>query len=160
MSTEQSFKKKILSNVFLVVKTVLDVFFLTKIRPVLKNFPAKKRIGFVYQNRSSVETHFVGSAFKYQILRLFQKLKPNFCFSFPSVIGRFLKCSLHIGCRKNPQKWACLCRLSEQFSESQAAFGTIFKVMGGLLKAERMSLKGVSGRIFKIASFFIKPSQY
>jgi hypothetical protein len=61
------------------------MFFLTKIRPVLKNFPAKERIGFVYQNRFSVETHFVGSAFKYQILRLFQKLKPNFCFSFPSL---------------------------------------------------------------------------
>ena len=65
------------------------MFFLTKIRPVLKNFPAKERIGFVYQNRSLVETHFVGkgSAFKLkaQILRLFQKLKPNFCFSFPSL---------------------------------------------------------------------------
>jgi hypothetical protein len=58
--------------------------------------------------------------------------------------------------KKSAEMSMSLERLSEQFSESQAAFGTIFEVMCGLLKAERISLKGVSGWIFRIAKCFHK----
>jgi hypothetical protein len=40
-------------------------------------------------------------------------------------------------------------RLSEQFSGSQAAFGTIFRVKDGNLKAGTNFLKRTIGRIFK-----------
>jgi hypothetical protein len=39
-------------------------------------------------------------------------------------------------------------RLSEQFSESQAGFGTTFKGTGGYQKARKSSLKRVTGRNF------------
>jgi hypothetical protein len=42
-------------------------------------------------------------------------------------------------------------RLSEQFSESQAAFGTIFIATGGFRKAGTSPLKRVTGRIFTIS---------
>jgi hypothetical protein len=58
--------------------------------------------------------------------------------------------------KKSAEMSMSLERLSEQFSELQAAFRTIFKVMGGYLKAERISLKVVSGRIFRIAKCFPK----
>jgi hypothetical protein len=43
-------------------------------------------------------------------------------------------------------------RLSEQFSGSQAAFGTTFRVTGGYRKAGTSSLKRATGRIFTISS--------
>jgi hypothetical protein len=39
-------------------------------------------------------------------------------------------------------------RLSEQFSVSQAAFGTTFRVTGGYRKAGTSFMKRVTGRIF------------
>ncbi len=39
--------------------------------------------------------------------------------------------------------------ISEQFSESQADLGTLFRVTGGFLKAGKSFLKRVTGRIFK-----------
>jgi hypothetical protein len=53
--------------------------------------------------------------------RLLRKPRHSFCsgFSLLSLVN-FLQCTCHI-------------RLSEQFSESQAAFGTTFRVTGGYL---------------------------
>jgi hypothetical protein len=42
-------------------------------------------------------------------------------------------------------------RLSKQLSESQAAFGTTFKVTGGFRKSGTSPLKRVTGRIFPIS---------
>jgi hypothetical protein len=42
-------------------------------------------------------------------------------------------------------------RLSEQFSGSHAAFGTIFRVTGGCRKAGTSFLKRANGRIFTIS---------
>jgi hypothetical protein len=42
-------------------------------------------------------------------------------------------------------------RLSEQFSESQAGFGTTFEDTGGYQKARTSSLKRVTGRNFTIS---------
>jgi hypothetical protein len=42
-------------------------------------------------------------------------------------------------------------RLSEQFSESQAGFGTTFKGTGGYQKARTSSLKRITGRNFTIS---------
>jgi hypothetical protein len=47
-------------------------------------------------------------------------------------------------------------RLSEQFSESQAAFGTTLGVTGGYLKAGTSFLKRIAGRIFRISKLFQK----
>jgi hypothetical protein len=45
-------------------------------------------------------------------------------------------------------------RLSEQFSKSQAGFGTNFKDTGGYQKAGTSSLKRVTGRNFTISKLF------
>jgi hypothetical protein len=56
---------------------------------------------------------------------LFQKLHQNFCSGFPSrSLVDFILCTHHGG-------------LSEQFSGSQAAFGTTLKVTGGPWKPEQ-----------------------
>jgi hypothetical protein len=49
--------------------------------------------------------------------------------------------------------------LFEQFSESQAAFQTTFRVTGGYLKAGTSFLKRVTGKIFKLVSDFMKHKQ-
>jgi hypothetical protein len=53
------------------------------------------------------------------------------------------------------------CWLSEQFSGSQAAFGTTFRVTGGYRKAGTSLLKKFTGRIFTITavSDFIEESR-
>jgi hypothetical protein len=43
-------------------------------------------------------------------------------------------------------------RRSEKFSESQAAFGTIFRVTGGYLKVRTSFLKRVTGRFSELVS--------
>ncbi len=45
----------------------------------------------------------------------------------------------------------CHSRLSENFSELQASFGTTFRVTGGYLKAGTSFLNMVAGRIFRIS---------
>jgi hypothetical protein len=108
-----------------------------------------------------VETHFVGkgSAFKLkaQILRLFQKLKLNYCSSFPALsLVDFSNVLPLLDAEKSTEMSISL-EAFGTISELQPAFRTIFKVMGGYLKAERISLKVVSGRIFR--TVFLKPSQ-
>ncbi len=68
-----------------------------------------------------------------------QKSKKNldsYCFVTVALIGRF---SPHIHAR-----------LSEQFSESMAGYGTTLRVTGGYQKAGTSSLKRVTGRVFTI----------
>ncbi len=43
-------------------------------------------------------------------------------------------------------------RLSEHFSESQAGYGTTFRVTGSYQKAGTISLKVVTGRVFTISN--------
>ncbi len=45
----------------------------------------------------------------------------------------------------------CQSRLSEQFSELQAAFGTTFRVTGGYLKAGTSFQNRFTGRMFRIS---------
>jgi hypothetical protein len=52
----------------------------------------------------------------------------------------------------------CHSRPSEQFSESQAAFGTTFRVTGGNLKSGTSFLKRVTGMISEIVSNFNEAS--
>ncbi len=49
--------------------------------------------------------------------------------------------------------------LSEQFSESQASFGTTFKGTGSYQKAGKSSLKRVTGRNFTISKWFHRSKQ-
>jgi hypothetical protein len=50
-------------------------------------------------------------------------------------------------------------RLSEQFSESQADFGTPFKGTGGYQKARTNSLRGLLEGISQLVSDFIEASK-
>jgi hypothetical protein len=50
-------------------------------------------------------------------------------------------------------------RLSKHFSESQAAFGSTFRVTGGYQKAGTSSLKRVNRRIFAISKISEKQAE-
>jgi hypothetical protein len=65
------------------------------------------------------------------------RIKFLFMLSF-ALIGQFSLVYIHF-------------RLSEQFSESQAGFGTTFKGTGGYQKAGTSSLKRFTGRNFTIS---------
>ncbi len=72
------------------------------------------------------------------VLKGVPKATSEFLSGFPSLsLVDFLLCTYHS-------------RLSEQFSESQAALGTTFRVTGGYLKAGTIFLKRVSGGILRI----------
>jgi hypothetical protein len=63
-----------------------------------------------------------------------------------ALIGRFILVYIHS-------------KLSEQFSESQAGFGTTFKGTGGYQKAGTSSLKRITGRNFTISKVFHRCKQ-
>ncbi len=73
------------------------------------------------------------------------RIKFLFKLSF-ALIGKFFLAYIH-------------CRLSEQFSESQADFGTTFKGTSGYQKSGTSSLKRVTGRNFPISKWFLEASR-
>jgi hypothetical protein len=77
------------------------------------------------------------------ILKVVPKAASDFCSGF-ALIGRFILVYIHS-------------QLSEQFSESQAGFGTTFKGTGCTQKAGTSSLKRVTG--LQLVNDFIEASR-
>ncbi len=78
---------------------------------------------------------------------MLRKPRHSFCsgFSLLSLVN-FLQCKCHI-------------RLSEQFSESQAAFGTTFTVTSGYLRLEQASWRRLLERFSELVSDFKEASK-
>jgi hypothetical protein len=72
----------------------------------------------------------------------------------PKAASEFFSGSPLIGQGKSRPEYTCHGRFTEQMSESQAGSGSSFTVTGGLLNAATITLKRVTGRIFKISKCF------
>ncbi len=74
------------------------------------------------------------------------------------VASEFLSCSLLLSL-VNFLQCTCHRRLSEQFSELRAAFGTTFRDTAGNQKVRTNFLKRVTGKIFVISKWFQRSKQ-